>query len=349
MTYQREFSRRLNVALVGAGSHAYRNLLPAMNFLPVHLRAICDIEPERARVTAAQYGARAYTNTSDMYEEEELDAVFLALSAKQHPAMTIEAFDSGLHVWLEKPPALRSSEVEEMTRRRGDRISVIGFKKAFMPATEKTIELFADNTCGALQNLLAVYPTSIPDDGERLLREGRDSDWLANGCHPISFLVAVGGPVESVTVHRGRVGGGVCVLEFESGAIGSLHLAGQGNSSQPVERYLVFGESAFVAIDDSVRVSVQRGIPFEYGRTANFAPAGTGSGLLSWTPQNMLSTLENMSLFTQGIYGAMRYFCDCVLENRAAVQGSLEFGLHLMKIHEAGLLSQGDRVCINRL
>ena len=49
MPYQREFESRLKVAIVGVGSHAYRNILPAMTFLPVSLRAVCDIDPERVQ------------------------------------------------------------------------------------------------------------------------------------------------------------------------------------------------------------------------------------------------------------------------------------------------------------
>ena len=42
MSYQREFSHRLRAGLVGIGSHAYRNILPVMNFLPVQLVAVCN-------------------------------------------------------------------------------------------------------------------------------------------------------------------------------------------------------------------------------------------------------------------------------------------------------------------
>ena len=41
--YQRDFERRLRVGLVGAGMHAYRNILPMFNFLPVELCAVCDV------------------------------------------------------------------------------------------------------------------------------------------------------------------------------------------------------------------------------------------------------------------------------------------------------------------
>src|SRR5688500_6906518 len=101
MTYQRELTRRLDVALVGAGSHAYRNLLPALTFLPVTLRAVCDTDAERADATARQYGARAYSSTVSLLANESLDAVLLAIGPQHHPAIACEAFDAGVHVWME--------------------------------------------------------------------------------------------------------------------------------------------------------------------------------------------------------------------------------------------------------
>ncbi len=55
--------------------------------------------------------------------------------------MACQALDAGLHVWLEKPPAMRAPEVEEMIRHRKDGVVVVGFKKAFMPAAFKAREV----------------------------------------------------------------------------------------------------------------------------------------------------------------------------------------------------------------
>jgi predicted dehydrogenase len=80
VSYQREFEKRLKIGIVGVGSHAYRNLLPAMNFLPVSLQAVCDRNGRLAEVTAAQYGAKAwYENAAAMYRNERLDAVFICV------------------------------------------------------------------------------------------------------------------------------------------------------------------------------------------------------------------------------------------------------------------------------
>jgi len=350
MSYQREFERRLRVAVVGVGSHAYRNILPTLHHLPVELVALCDVNLALAERTAPEYGvSRVYADTARMYGAERLDAVFVCTGPAHHPRLACEAFDAGLHVWTEKPPARRASEVEEMLRRRGDRVAVTGFKKAFLPATDKALELFvgtpeAPARYGPVRTLLGVYPMSVPGDGAAVLAEKRSNNWLANGVHPLAFLLAVGGAVTAVTTHRGRHGGGAMILEFESGAIGNLHLAEGGNASQPLEQYAVFGDGAHLTVDNTDRVTLHRGIPFDYGRTTTFAPPGEDSGAVVWEPQNMLGTLENKSAFTQGTFAEMRHFCDCALAGTPATRGTLEFALHLMRVYEAGLLSEGGRV-----
>ena len=85
----------------------------------------------------------------------------------------------------------------------------------------------------------------------------------------------------------------------------------------------------------------------QYGRTTNYAPPGTDTGAVVWEPQNSLATLENMALFTQGMYGELSYFCDCLLNAKPAQKGSLEFALDVMLVYEAALRSNGNRVSLS--
>ena len=345
MSYQRDFEKRLNVAVVGVGSHGYRNVLPTMTFLPVKLQAFCDVNIERAELTAKQYGVkRCYKELGDMFLHEELDAVFLCVPPRLHPELTCEALDAGVHVWLEKPPGMFASEVEDMIRHRNDRIVVVGFKKAFMPATQKIIEIFNTDVYGPLRTLLGVYPMSIPSDGERILREREHTNWLQNGVHPLSLLLAVGGKVSAVTVHRAKHGGGVCVIEFANGAMGNFHLADGARHGQPSELYQFFGDGCHAEIRNGTQVLLQRGMQFDYRDSTSFMTEGFDSGAIVWEPQNSLGTLENKGLFIQGFYQEMLYFCDCILEGKPAEMGSLEFALEVMKVYEVGLRSNADRV-----
>jgi predicted dehydrogenase len=344
MTYQREYTRRLNVAVVGVGAHAYRNLLPALHYLPVRLVAVCDVDEERARLTAAEYGVAAYTRSADLYASEQLDAVFLSVRPRLHPELAAEALSAGLHVWIEKPPALRAAQIETLRQQAGDRVVVVGFKKAFMPAVDKASELVAGGTVGELASVLAEYPVSVPTNGAELLESGKSSDWLSNGCHPLSLLLRLAGEVSAVSTYRGVRGGGAVILEHTNGVVSTLHLSAWNGYAADTERYHIDGTSGAILIENSTRVSLQRGIPFDYNRTASFAPQGMEHGSVVWEVQNRFATLESKALFLQGLVGEMLYFCNCILDGRAAEIGSLSFALQVMRVYEAALLSEGQRV-----
>jgi predicted dehydrogenase len=347
MVYQREFERRLNVAIVGVGSHAYGNVLPTLHHLPVRLTAICDVNEALARTTAEEYGvSRVYTDAKAMYASETLDAVLICVGPKLHPQLTIDALDAGLHVWLEKPPAMRAAEVEIMKQHVGDRVVVVGFKKAFMPATNKACELIASGQIGPLATIMAEYPIVYPPEGAGVLESERFTDWLANGVHPLSLLLRAGGPVEAVYFHRGANGGGAVVLEFRSGVTGIMHLWAWTGYAAASERYSFVGQKGAVIIDNSTRVSLHRGIEFSYGRTTSFAQDGTDSGSVVWETQNRHATLENGGLFVQGMFDELAYFCDHALAGRQSEIGSLDFAHEIMKVYEAVLHSQGDRVVV---
>ncbi|MDA0709762.1 MAG: hypothetical protein O3B73_06075 [bacterium] len=58
MSYQREYDGKLRIGVIGIGSHCYRNILPATNYLPVELVAFCDTNDSILESTAAQYGVK---------------------------------------------------------------------------------------------------------------------------------------------------------------------------------------------------------------------------------------------------------------------------------------------------
>lgn len=336
MTLQREFDRRIRIGMVGAGSHSARNLLPALNWLPVTLVAVCDRDASRAAATAAQYGAAGvYRDPMAMYASERLDAVLIAVGPKDHPGLVMEAFDAGLHAWVEKPVSMSVAEVDQMIARRGDRICIVGYKKAFMPAVSKAIAFFADETNGPLSTIVAQYPVALPPDGARILRDREYTNWLGNGCHPLSAMLAVGGPVTGVRPHVNANGEGALLLDFAAGVVGMLSLAEGAGVSAPIERYTFNGAACSLSIENGSRVVIHRRDPaFRYGETSNYID---GPPAEVWEPQNAYATLENMPLFTQGIYFELEAFCRCILDETAPTLGSLEFAREVMRVYEAAL------------
>ncbi|MBQ9910311.1 MAG: Gfo/Idh/MocA family oxidoreductase [Lachnospiraceae bacterium] len=246
MSYQREFEKRIPAAVIGVGSHSYRNILPIMNFLPVKLLAVCDVNEELAEKTAAQYACRAFTDTKEMYRKmPEIEAVFIAVGPKLHPHLAIEALAHGKHVWVEKPVSTTADEVRQiMEARKENEIVVVGLKKAFMPATVKAKEII--DTYGGLKSVLAVYHMNVPGNGEEILKNHETPNWLRNGVHPLAYMMALGGAVEEVTTIRNDEGYGAVILRFRNGVMGTLHLAsGPSRTSNPMPHSVRTGSWTF--------------------------------------------------------------------------------------------------------
>jgi predicted dehydrogenase len=349
VSYRREYDRKLRIAVVGVGSHAYRNVLPALHFLPVTLVGLCDLDEALARRTAEEYGGvSVFTDAARMYSKLELDAVLLCAGPKHHPDLAVQALAAGLHVWMEKPPGMRAADVEKIQAAAGDRVCAVGFKKAYMPAVGKARELMSLPEFGALRSILAVYPMTIPRDGAGVLARGDFTNWLANGCHPLSLLVELGGPVRAVCTIRGpgQNASGAVHLDYHNGAIGTFVLAGGAPPGYPIERYDLFGDGQVVSIEDSERVVYHRGTPLDYARQRDFTTPGTETGSIVWQAEHRLATLENTGLFVQGIFDELYDFCRAVLDGRPVRSCDLRFALQVMRIYEAALLSRGDAVLV---
>ena len=343
MPYQREYQKRIRAAVIGVGSHCYRNILPVLNFLPVQLVAVCDPNESLVRKTAQQYGCRWYTSSSELYRgEPEVEAVFLCVGPVQHPVLAAEALRAGKHVWMEKPAACRAHQIADLIKMRGDHTVVVGLKKAFMPAAAKAKEIAGSAEYGGLNSILAVYHMKFPENRNEILsRDDGTPNWLRNGVHPLAFLSSVGGPARDVTAITNNAGYGAVVIRFKNGVVGTLHLS---SGPQPdVESYSLFADQWQMKIENA-RIELRRGIPFIYGETFNYAPPGDDSGTVVWDTENCVATLENKPEFTQGFYWEMKHFCDCVLEGKKPEMGTLEDTLEIMKIYEAALASEGRSV-----
>lgn len=352
MSYQRAFERLLRVGVVGVGDHSYRNLLPALHYLPVQLVALCDLDSSLLERTGAEYRVDdLYTDAESMYVEQMLDAVLICAGPRHHPALAASALAAGLHVWLEKPPALNVAGVDAIIAARGDRVCAVGFKKAYMPATRKARELLTDPAFGTLRSILAVYPVTIPRNGAAVLASDVVSEWLSVGCHPLSLMIALGDRVESVTTLRGpgEEAVGIVFLQFANGACGVFHLAGGSPALHAGERYDLYGDGRIISIENSTKVSYHRGVPFDYRTQVDFTAPDTGTdfGSVVWEASHRQSTLENKAIFIQGIVQELMDFCGAVLEARQPAIGTLEFARHVMQVYQAGLLSNGQPVTID--
>ena len=49
----------VRIAHIGCGSHSFRNLFPAYQFVPIDLVATCDLDEAKAKAFAEKFSAKA--------------------------------------------------------------------------------------------------------------------------------------------------------------------------------------------------------------------------------------------------------------------------------------------------
>jgi len=113
---------QIKVGIVGMGQRAcyHGGYLFADSREEARVVAICDTVPTRLqhakKVYEAEFGyeIKAYDDYNRMYDEAELDGVYIAGPNYLHRDMTVDAFARDLHVLCEKPMEVSLSKCDEM-------------------------------------------------------------------------------------------------------------------------------------------------------------------------------------------------------------------------------------------
>ncbi|MEO5617920.1 MAG: bi-domain-containing oxidoreductase, partial [Candidatus Eisenbacteria bacterium] len=124
MTFASDRARgAVRLGQIGAGNYAKSMLMPCYASLPgLSLEAICTTKGPNAEVLAKRYGFRkATTDVNEVMRDPEVSAVLVATRHDSHARMTLAGLEAGKHVYVEKPLALNSEQLEPITRLLGER------------------------------------------------------------------------------------------------------------------------------------------------------------------------------------------------------------------------------------
>src|SRR5699024_5975657 len=103
------------IGVIGAGSIARAHLDAYAAHPEVELVAVSDINLERARTTADEYGARrAYGDPHQLLADEDIDGVSICTWNNSHATWAIAAIEADKHVLVEKPLARTLAEALEI-------------------------------------------------------------------------------------------------------------------------------------------------------------------------------------------------------------------------------------------
>jgi len=240
------------VAQVGLGQWG-KNL--ARNFDQLaELVRLCDVDDER-RVEGAQSYPSAQVTSSfdDVLTDESVEAVVVATPVPTHYELARRALEAGKHVFVEKPPAMRGAEMEELCELAEDRDRVLmpGHLLLYHPGVQKLKEIVDS---GELGDVLYVY-------GNRqnlgTFRTNENALWSL-GVHDLSVLLyLIEEEPSEVRAHgnaflsRGVEDVVFCYLRFPSGKMAHMHLSWL--DPHKIRRITVVGNERMAVFDDMER------------------------------------------------------------------------------------------------
>src|SRR5438093_4456381 len=103
------------------------NLLRNFSALPgCTVKYVVDSSVERRGFVESSFPfSRAIETHQTVLEDPSVDAVVIATPAASHFSLAKDALDAGKHVFVEKPLATKVAEVDELSRRAGERNLVV--------------------------------------------------------------------------------------------------------------------------------------------------------------------------------------------------------------------------------
>jgi predicted dehydrogenase len=273
------------------------NLVRNFNDL-AELTWLCDLDDDHLGPLAARYpNARATTNLDDLLADDELDAVVIATPVPTHYALAKQALEAGKHVFVEKPPAMRAAEMDELVSLAADKDLVLmpGHLLLYHPGVLKLKELIVG---GELGDVLCVYGNRV---NLGIVRSNENALWSL-GVHDLSVILYLldEEPMDAVAYGRDFLTEGVedvvfCYLRFPSGKIAHMHLSWL--DPHKMRKITVVGREKMAVFDDMEldrKVTVYEKAPWK--RTDTYGEWQTRSGDI-WIPK--ISTDEPLKLECQ--------------------------------------------------
>lgn len=104
----------LRAAIIGTGYIADFHARAIAKAPGVELVAVCDSNAALAAGFAAQWGVASYGSLDAMLAAERIDALHVLTPPDSHHAVSRQALNSGLHIFLEKPMCVSAAECTDL-------------------------------------------------------------------------------------------------------------------------------------------------------------------------------------------------------------------------------------------
>lgn len=254
------------VGFIGAGNYASRMLIPAFKAAGAQLHTIVTSGGINGVIHGEKAGfSEASTDMSDMLSNSEINTVAIVTRHDTHARFVTQALQAGKNVFVEKPLAIHTSELEEVknayhkahTDGKGPQL-MVGFNRRFSPQVQK-MKALLEPVKEPKSFIMTMNAGAIPADHwtqDNTVGGGRI---IGEACHFIDLMRFLAGS-EIVSVQAMRMGDNPAVaitedkasitIGFADGSFGTILYLANGAASFPKERVEVFTAGRVLQLDN---------------------------------------------------------------------------------------------------
>ena len=256
----------LRIAIVGAGviGGVHARLVAALGDAGT-LAAVVDVDEERGRALAAEYGVPFHASAQEAYRAERIDLASVCLPSAFHADAVVEALEAGVHVIVEKPidvTLAAADRIQAAEGASGRTVSVIS-QRRFQPVASFIRRSIDEGALGRVTSGVVesafFRPQEYYESGDWRGTAAIDGGGalMNQGIHALDLLLWMLGTPVSVSAKTGRLAHtGIEVedvagatIEFESGAIGLLLASTAAYPGLPV-RLAVHGSEGTAVMEN---------------------------------------------------------------------------------------------------
>ena len=316
-----------NIAVVGCG-HWGKNLVRNFYELGV-LASICDPSTEIVEQYSKQYSVQNHS-FSEIINNPNIKGVVLAVPAKHHALMAIDAMNKGKHVFVEKPLAMNEAEATLMieTAKENKVQLMVGHLLQYHPVFKKTKDIVQRGEIGEINY---IYSNRL-SFGK--VRTEEDVIW-SFAPHDISMILSLANQEpEFITAHS------TAILQDNIADTATIHMTFKSGLKSHIsvswlhpykeQKLVLIGKSAMLVFDDTKpwneKLSIQR-----YQAEINY-----DSPSIKKDDLELIKVIEDEPLKNE-----CQHFINVVENNSKPLTDGHE-GLKVLKVLTSATLSQKD-------
>ncbi|PKV48789.1 putative dehydrogenase [Aquimarina sp. MAR_2010_214] len=247
------------IGIVGAGNFTSSTILPSLKKLSADVKYIASSGGLSSTIMAKRHNiAMSTSNYKEILGDNEVDLVFVTTQHHMHASMVLESLKAKKSVFVEKPLALTSVELEDIIAEYNTQnVNVsVGFNRRFAPLAKKMKKLLGnDNT--PINIIATMNAGFIPADVWVHDMEVGGGRIIGEACHYIDLCTYFSGSrVTAVCMNamgtnpEENTDNASILLKYENGTNAVINYFANGSKAYSKERLEVYSQERTLIMDN---------------------------------------------------------------------------------------------------